>query len=92
MDVSDLESTSNSDEENGGVPSTRSKVAGRSKDRSRRSLRRSRRGNYDEDFAPDDGEVDYGSWSKNECFKIEKGLLTFGYDIYRYRQSISFVG
>merc|ERR1712071_352842 len=83
MDVSDLESTSNSDEENGGVPSTRSKVAGRSKDRSRRSLRRSRRGNYDEDFAPDDGEVDYGSWSKNECFKIEKGLLTFGWGRWR---------
>lgn len=80
MDVSDLESTSNSDEENGGAPSTRSKVAGRSKDRGRRSLRRSRRGNYDEDFTPDDGEVEYGSWSKNECFKIEKGLLTFGYN------------
>merc|ERR1712071_424995 len=83
MDVSELESTSNSDEENGGAPSTRSKVAGRSKDRGRRSLRRSRRGNYDEDFAPDDGEVDYGSWSKNECFKIEKGLLTFGWGRWR---------
>ena len=78
MDVSDLETTSNSDEEPG-VPSTRSKVAGR-KDRSgRRSLRRSRRGNYDEDFAPDDGEIEYGAWSKNECFKVEKGLMTFGY-------------
>lgn len=77
MDVSDLESTSNSDEEPG-APSTRSTRASR-KDRSKRSLRRSRRGNYDEDFAPEDGEVDYGAWSKNECFKVEKGLMTFGY-------------
>lgn len=77
MDVSDLETTSNSDEEPG-APSTRSKVAGR-KDRSRRSLRRSRRGNYDEDFAPEDGEVEYGAWTKTECFKVEKGLMTFGY-------------
>ena len=79
MDVSDLETTSNSDEEPG-APSTRSKVAGR-KDRSgRRSLRRSRRGNYDEDFDPDSGEVEYGAWNKNECFKVEKGLMTFGYE------------
>ena len=83
MDVSDLETTSNSDEEPG-APSTRSKVAGR-KDRSgRRSSRRSRRGgNYDEDFDPDSGEVEYGAWNKNECFKVEKGLMTFGYVILR---------
>ena len=81
MDVSDLETTSNSDEEPG-APSTRSKVAGR-KDRSgRRSLRRSRRGNYDEDFDPDSGEVEYGTWNKTECFKVEKGLMTFGYEFF----------
>ena len=77
MDVSDLETTSNSDEEPG-APSTRSTRASGKKDRSRRSLRRSRRGNYDEDFAPEDGEVEYGAWSKTECFKVEKGLMTFG--------------
>ena len=78
MDVSDLESSSNSEDESG-VPSTRSKVAGRKDRHGRRSSRRSRgRGNYDEDFAPDDGEVEYGAWSKNECFKVEKGLMTFG--------------
>lgn len=85
--VSDLETTSNSDEETG-APSTRSKVAGR-KDRSRRSLRRSRRGNYDEDFAPEDGEVDYGAWTKTECFKVEKGLMTFGYVVSRFLLSRS---
>ena len=78
MDVSDLESSSNSEDESG-VPSTRSKVAGRKDRHGRRSSRRSRgRGNYDEDFAPDDGEVEYGAWSKNECFKVETGLMTFG--------------
>lgn len=87
MDVSDLETTSNSDEEPG-APSTRSKVAGR-KDRSRRSLRRSRRGNYDEDFAPEDGEVEYGAWTKTECFKVEKGLMTFGYANLFFQVSLS---
>jgi chromodomain-helicase-DNA-binding protein 7 len=86
--VSELETTSNSDEEPG-VPSTRSKVAGR-KDRSRRSLRRSRRGNYDEDFAPEEGEVEYGAWTKTECFKVEKGLMTFGYVISHFCEFIFF--
>lgn len=25
-----------------------------------------------------DEEVVYGSWTRSECFKIERGLLTFG--------------
>lgn len=85
MDVSDLESSSASDVDGEpGAPSTRSKTHGRGDGRrsdrhGRRSSRRSRgRGAYDEDFAPDDGDVEYGAWSKNECFKVEKGLMTFG--------------
>ena len=39
--------------------------------------RRSRRA-VDEDFHCDDGIVEYGRWSRNECYKIEKGLLCFG--------------
>lgn len=27
---------------------------------------------------PVDEEVVYGSWTRSECFKIERGLLTFG--------------
>lgn len=27
---------------------------------------------------PFDEEVVYGSWTRSECFKIERGLLTFG--------------
>ena len=89
MDVSDLETTSNSDEEPG-APSTRSKVAGR-KDRSgRRSLRRSRRGNYDEDFDPNCDEVEYGAWTKSECLKVEKGLMTFGYESFIFSTFVPF--
>lgn len=33
---------------------------------------------YGEEYAPE-GEVVYGSWARSECFKVEKGLLTFGY-------------
>lgn len=32
---------------------------------------------YGEEYAPE-GEVVYGSWARSECFKVEKGLLTFG--------------
>lgn len=28
----------------------------------------------------DNGEIQYGNWSRSECFKVEKGLLTFGWD------------
>lgn len=24
-------------------------------------------------------DVTYGSWARSECFKVEKGLLSFGY-------------
>ena len=33
---------------------------------------------YD-DYVPRDGEVVYGSWARTECFKVERGLLTFGW-------------
>lgn len=28
---------------------------------------------------PREGEVGYGSWARSECFKVERGLLTFGW-------------
>ena len=77
MDVSDLEPTSNSDEEPG-TTSNRSKVAGR-KDP---SGRRSRQRDYDEDFDPGSEEVKYGTWNKNECLKVKTGLMTFGYELF----------
>ena len=44
---------------------------------------RTRRGSCDEDFEPDSddvehNEVEYGTWARNECLKVEKGLMTFG--------------
>lgn len=73
MEISELESTSDSDEDGNIGERTR----GRGGKRIKGKQRRSRRG-VDEDFHVDDGIVDYGRWSRSECYKIEKGLLTFG--------------
>lgn len=34
----------------------------------------------DEYGLKDGSDIPYGSWSRSECFKVEKGLLTFGWD------------
>lgn len=34
----------------------------------------------DEYGLKDGGDIQYGNWSRSECFKVEKGLLTFGWD------------
>jgi len=31
-----------------------------------------------DDYVPKDGEVAYGCWTRSECFKVERGILTFG--------------
>jgi chromodomain-helicase-DNA-binding protein 7 len=65
------DSTSDSDEENGDR-------RGRSKNK-RRSSRRGRRGfDDDEDYMEDERDVEYGSWSKSELFRLEKAVLMFG--------------
>ena len=33
-----------------------------------------------EEYGIKDGDILYGTWSRSECFKVEKGLLTFGWD------------
>lgn len=63
--VSDLDSSDDSDEE------------GRRGGGKRRSSRR-RRGDDDEDYMEDEREVEYGTWSKSELFRLEKSFLTFG--------------
>jgi hypothetical protein len=52
-------------------------LAGR-KTRSGKAGKRGRRGVLDEDFQFDDGIVEYGKWSRSECYKIERGLLAYG--------------
>ena len=50
--------------------------------KNRRSNRNSRRGRgreSDEDYMEDERDVEYGSWSKSELFRMEKSVLTFGY-------------
>lgn len=32
-----------------------------------------------DDYVPREGEIAYGSWDRGECFKVERGLLTFGW-------------
>ncbi|CAB3373521.1 Hypothetical predicted protein [Cloeon dipterum] len=70
MDMSELDSSSDSDED-GGVRGTRS---GR-KHKTKFGRIKARR--YEE-YATE-GDVVYGSWSRSECFKVEKGLLTYGW-------------
>ncbi len=77
VDVSDLETTSNSDEEPE-VPSTRSKIAWRK--------------DLKEDCVLEYGEVEYGAWTKTKCFKVVPNLpVTFGYIFSYHFLSISFV-
>lgn len=58
----------------------------RSRRRKEKLARRSR-GNGNEDYIPRDRdtlaamgleEIQYGNWAKSECFKVEKGLLSYG--------------
>ncbi|CAH0726673.1 unnamed protein product, partial [Brenthis ino] len=77
MEMSDMEATPDSDEDEEGI-SLRSK---RKKDKLGRKGRRY----ASDDYVPRhegvsiDEEVVYGSWTRSECFKIERGLLTFGW-------------
>lgn len=48
------------------------------KKRSRDKFNKKSRRYYDE-YVPREGEVVYGNWARSECFKIERGLLTFGW-------------
>jgi len=38
-----------------------------------------------DDYVPKDGEVAYGCWTRSECFKVERGILTFGFVYYFYQ-------
>lgn len=35
-----------------------------------------------DDYVPKEGEVVYGCWTRSECFKVERGILTFGSVLY----------
>lgn len=35
-----------------------------------------------DDYVPKEGEVVYGCWTRSECFKVERGILTFGFVFY----------
>ncbi|XP_045762222.1 chromodomain-helicase-DNA-binding protein 7 isoform X2 [Maniola jurtina] len=77
MEMSDMEVTPDSDEDEEGI-SLRSK---RKKDKLGRKGRRYASDDYvpRHEGIPIDEEVVYGSWTRSECFKIERGLLTFGW-------------
>lgn len=67
-DVSDLDSSSDSDED--GVRRGRSK--------SKKVGRRRRGIDFDDDYMEDERDVPYGSWTKSELLRIEKGVMLFG--------------
>lgn len=72
VDMSELDSSDeNSDDD------TSIGLSGRSKKRRDKFGKKTRKF-YDE-YVPREGEVVYGSWARSECFKVERGLLTFGW-------------
>lgn len=74
--VSEMDSSDDSDGAGG--------LTGRA-GKNRRSNRNSRRGRgreSDEDYMEDERDVEYGSWSKGELFRMEKSVLTFGYVVF----------
>ena len=68
-EVSELDTSSDSDEE-GGVRRGRSKST--KKGRRRRGL------DDDDDYMEDERDVPYGHWTKSELFRIEKAVMLFG--------------
>nr|CAD7406195.1 unnamed protein product [Timema poppensis] len=74
VDMSELDSSSESDED----PSI---GVGRGRGRRNKSKhgKKLRHKYWSDDYAPKDGEIVYGSWARSECFKVERGLLTFGW-------------
>ncbi|CAH0404772.1 unnamed protein product [Chilo suppressalis] len=77
MEMSDMEVTPDSEEDEEGI-GLRSK---KKKDKYGRKGRRYASDDYipRHEGVPVDEEVVYGSWTRSECFKIERGLLTFGW-------------
>ncbi|XP_037903696.1 chromodomain-helicase-DNA-binding protein 7 isoform X5 [Hermetia illucens] len=79
MDMSEESSAENSDEDSIGL---------RSRRRKEKLAAKRRGGAANDDYIPRDrdtlaalglDEIQYGSWAKSECFKVEKGLLSFGW-------------
>lgn len=89
VDMSELDSSSDSDDElgrgsrgklshspsQGPVSHSHCCIGRKNKTKFGRIRPKSMR--YGDDYIPE-GEVTYGSWARSECFKVEKGLLTFG--------------
>ncbi|KAJ0181794.1 hypothetical protein K1T71_002516 [Dendrolimus kikuchii] len=77
MEMSDTEVTPDSDEDEEGI-GLRSK---RKKDKLGKKGRKYASDDYipRHEGVPIDEEVVYGSWTRSECFKVERGLLTFGW-------------
>ena len=68
-DVSDLDSSSDSDEEGVRRGRSKSKKMGR---RGRRTF------DFDDDYMEDERDVPYGTWTKSELLRIEKAVMLFG--------------
>lgn len=78
MDMSDLESSSGGDgtDEDTAIGVGRGRGSRRNKHKLSKKLKHKY---FGEDYVPREGEIPYGSWARSECFKVERGLLTFGY-------------
>lgn len=75
MDMSDLESSSGGESDNDNDTSL---GVGRGRGRRvKNKLLKKHKFRFDE-YTNKDGEITYGAWARSECFKVERGLLTFG--------------
>ncbi len=70
-DVSDLDSSSDSDDESG-------VRRGRSKGKKGGAKRGKRGFDFDDDFMEEERDVPYGTWTKVELLRIEKAVMLFG--------------
>ena len=70
MDMSELESSSESEVDADG------NTIGRKR---KHKFGKRKSGALHDEYVPTEGDVVYGNWARSECFKVERGLLTFGW-------------
>lgn len=77
MDMSDLESSSAEEGDDQDNDTAIGVGRGRGARRNKK-LKKLKQKFFPDGFVPKEGEVVYGAWTRSECFKVERGLLTFG--------------
>lgn len=82
----DSNSSSGSDDDELGI--RRGRSAGNDEKIKKKRGRKSRF-DFDEDYMDDESNVEYGTWTRSELFRIEKAALLFGYVFNNYLINLS---